>query len=71
MRLCSLVEVGRACLQCLALTSMPRRFFQRRYDIRGEGENASRHRCKERRMLRLLEMTWGIFGKAGLNVITN
>ena len=60
-----------ACLRCLALTSMSRRFLQRRYDIRGREENASRHRCEERRMLRLLEMTWGIFLQAGLNVITN
>ena len=48
---------------------MSRRFLQRRYEIReGEG-NASRHRCEDQRMLRLLEMTSGIFGKAGLNVI--
>ena len=46
------------CLQCLALTSTSRRFLQRRYDIRGEEESTSRHRCKERRLLRLLEMTW-------------
>ena len=50
---------------------MSRRFLHRRYDIRGGEENASSHRCEERRMLRLLEMTRGIFGKAGLNVITN
>ena len=48
---------GGACLRCLALTSMSRRFLQRRYEIRGGGGNASRHRCEERRMLRLLEMT--------------
>ena len=36
---------------------MSRRFLQRQYDIRGGEENASRHRCEERRMLRLLEMT--------------
>ena len=46
-----------ACLRCLALTSMSRRFLQQRYDIRGGEENAYRHRCEERRMLRLLEMT--------------
>ena len=34
-------------------------FCKRRYDIREE--NASRHRCEERRMLRLLAITWGIF----------
>lgn len=60
-----------ACLRCLALTSMSCRLLQRRYDIRGREENASRHRCEERKMLRLLEMTWGIFLQAGLNVITN
>ena len=32
-----------AFLWCLALTSMSRRFLQRRYDIRGGEENASRH----------------------------
>ena len=37
--------------------SMSRRFLQRRYDMRGGEENASRHRCEEQRMLRLLEMT--------------
>ena len=52
-------------------TSMSRRFLQQRYDIRGEEENASRHRCEERKMLRLLEMTRSLFGKAGLNVVTN
>ena len=62
---------GGACLRCMALTSLSRRFLQRLYDKRGGEENASRHRCEERRMLRLLEMTWGISGKAGLNVITN
>ena len=46
-----------ACLRCLTLTSMSRRFLQQRYDIRGGEENAYRHRCGERRMLRLLEMT--------------
>ena len=62
---------GKACLRCLPVTSMSRRFLQRGYDIRGGEENASRHRCEERRMLRLLGMTRGISGKAGLNVITN
>ena len=62
---------GGACLRCLALTSMSDRFLQRRYDLRGGEENAFRHRCEEWRMLRLLEMTWGIFGKPELNVITN
>ena len=62
------IRIQGACLRCLALTSMPRRFLQRRYE---EESTASRHRWEERRMLRLLEMTWGIFGKAGLNVITN
>ena len=46
-----------ACLRCLALTSMSRRFSQQRYNIRGGEENASTRRCEERRMLRLLEMT--------------
>ena len=41
-----------------------RRFLRRRCDIQGGEENA----CDERRMLRLLEMTWRIFGKVGLNV---
>ena len=43
----------------LAAISVTRRvfFLQRRYDIRGEEENVSRHRCEERRMLRLLEIT--------------
>ena len=48
---------GGTCLRCLALTSMSRTFLQRRCDIRGGEENAVRHRCEERRMLRLLEMT--------------
>ena len=48
---------GGACLRCMALTSLSRRFLQRLYDKRGGEENASRHRCEERRMLRLLEMT--------------
>ena len=34
-------------------------------------ENAARHRCEERIILRLLEMTWPIFGRSGLNVTTN
>ena len=62
------IRIQGACLRCLALTSMPRRFLQRRYE---EESTASRHRWEERRMLRLLEMTWGIFGKAGLDVIKN
>ena len=64
-------EARGACLRCLALTSMSRRFSQRRYDMRGGEGNASKHRSEERRMLRLLEITWDIFGNAGLNVITN
>ena len=36
---------------------MSRRFFQRRFDIRGGEENAARHRCEKRKMLRLLEIT--------------
>ena len=32
------------------------RYFERRYDIQGGEENAARHRCEERRMLRFLEM---------------
>ena len=44
-------EAGGACLLCLALTSMSRRFLQRRYDMRGGEENASRYRCEERRIL--------------------
>ena len=34
-------------------------------------ENAARHRCEERIILKLLEMTWPIFGRSGLNVATN
>ena len=46
-----------ACLRCFALTSMSRQFLQRRYDIRGGEENGSRHRCEERKNVRLLETT--------------
>ena len=48
---------GWGCLRCLALISKSRTFLQRRYDIRGREENAARHRCEERTMLKLLEMT--------------
>ena len=47
-----------ACLWCLALTSMSRRFLQRRYDIRGGEENASSIGIiVKHEELRLLEMT--------------
>ena len=62
---------GGAFLPCLALTSMSCRVLQRRYDRRAGEENAFRHRREERRMLRLLEMTWDIFGSSGLSVISN
>ena len=43
-------------LRCVALTRMPRRLLQRRYDMRGGEGNATLHRCEERRMFRLLKM---------------
>ena len=46
----------RACLRCLALTSISRRFLQRWYDIRGE-TTMLLSTAEEQRMLRLLEMT--------------
>ena len=58
-------------LRCLALTSMSRRLLHRRYDMRGGEGNAAWQRCEERRILRLLEITWRMLGKAGLNVTTN
>ena len=39
--------------------------------MRGGEVNAAWQRWKERRILRLLEMTWRMLGKAGLNVTTN
>ena len=50
-------EGGGSGLLCLALTSMSRRLFHRRYDMRGGEGNAAWQRCEERRILRLLEMT--------------
>ena len=44
-------------LRCLALTSISRRLWHGRYDMRGEEGNAAWQRCEERRILRLLEMT--------------
>ena len=39
--------------------------------MRGGEGNAVWQRCEERRILRLLEMTLRMLGKAGLNVTTN
>ena len=39
--------------------------------MRGGEGNAAWQRCEERRILRLLEMTLRMLGKAGLNVTTN
>ena len=50
---------------------MSRRLLHRRYDIRGGEGKAACQRCEERRILRLLEMTLRMLGKAGLNVTTN
>ena len=42
--------------------------LQRRYDIRGREVNVFRHCCEEGRFL---EITWRIFGRAGLTAFTN
>ena len=39
--------------------------------MRGGEGNAAWQRCEERRILRLLEITLRMLGKAGLNVTTN
>ena len=56
---------------CLALTSMSRRFLERRYDTNGSDLKISLHRLEECKMLMLLCMSLFMCGSAGLNVITN
>ena len=50
-------DIGRRAGDVMSYASLfVGRCFQRQHDMRGK-ENASRHRCEEQRMLRLLEVT--------------